>query len=90
VKVKVARNDWAPVPLTHGYKENSRGLGAADMAAAIASNRPHRANGDLAFHVLDVMQASLETSEQGKTVEIASTVDRPAAMPVGLRDGEID
>jgi len=90
VKVKIGRGEWAPVPLTHGYKENSRGLGPADMAAGIASGRAHRASGELAFHVLDVMQASLEAAEQGKTVEIASTVERPAAMPVGLRDGEID
>ena len=31
-----------------------------DMANAIRSGRPHRANGDMAFHVLDVMQAFLE------------------------------
>jgi predicted dehydrogenase len=90
VKVKVGRGEWGTVPLTHGYKENSRGLGVADMAAGIANGRAHRASGDLAFHVLDVMQASLETAEQGKTVEIGSTVERPAAMPVGLRDGDID
>jgi len=90
IKVKVGRRDWATVPFTHGYSVNSRGLGAADMASAINSGRAHRASGDLAFHVLDVMQASLETAEQGKTVDIASTVERPAAMPVALRDGEID
>ncbi|MCL2648831.1 MAG: Gfo/Idh/MocA family oxidoreductase [Phycisphaerales bacterium] len=90
VKVKIGRNEWAPIPLTHGYKENSRGLGPADMAAAIAKGRPHRASGDLAFHVLDIMQAALETAEQGKTVELTSTTDRPAALPVGLRDGEVD
>jgi predicted dehydrogenase len=89
VKVKIGRGDWAVVPHTHGYKENSRGLGAADMADAIANSRGHRASGDLAFHVLDVMQASLETADQGRAIEIASTVERPSAMPLALRDGEI-
>jgi predicted dehydrogenase len=89
IKVKVGRDDWAPVPFTHGYRDNWRGLGVADMAAGIAANRPHRASGDLAFHVVDVMQASLETAEQGKAIPIGSTVERPAAMPLGLRDGEI-
>jgi predicted dehydrogenase len=89
IKVKVGRGEWAPVPLTHGYKDNWRGLGVADMADGIAKNRPHRASGELAYHVVDVMQASLETAEQGKAIDIGTSVERPAAMPLGLRDGEI-
>lgn len=90
VKVKIGRNDWAEVPLTHSYAINARGLGAADMGAAIAKNRPHRANGDLAFHVLDIMAASLETQTQGKAITLETTVERPAPLPLGLRDGDID
>ena len=82
--------DWQDVPLTHTYDENSRGLGVADMAAAIRSGRAHRANGDLAFHVLDVMQAFLEASETGRHVEIESTCERPAPLPTGLRPGTLD
>ena len=37
--------------------ENSRGLGVADMAHAMRSGRPHRASGELAYHVLDIMQS---------------------------------
>ncbi len=90
IQLKVGRAEWATVPLLHGYRENSRGLGLSDMASGIAKKRPHRASGDLAFHVLDVMQASLEAAAAKKTAEIASTVDRPAPMPLGLRDSEID
>ena len=36
---------------------NSRGIGVADMAYALRSGRPHRASGELAFHVLDIMHA---------------------------------
>ncbi|HLZ10715.1 MAG TPA: Gfo/Idh/MocA family oxidoreductase, partial [Chloroflexota bacterium] len=46
--------EWEDVPLTHGNVVNSRGIGPADLALAIRSNRPHRASGELAFHVLDV------------------------------------
>ncbi len=90
IKVKVGRNDWAAMPHSHGYKENFRGLGVADMAAGIAINRPHRASAELGFHVLDVMQSCLEAAERGRTVEIASTVERPKPLPLGLRDGEVD
>jgi hypothetical protein len=42
-------------PLTTPKFANDRGLGLADMARAIAEQRPHRANGDIALHVLAVM-----------------------------------
>ena len=34
------RQGWSEVPLTHGYAENSRGAGVADMAYALRSGRP--------------------------------------------------
>jgi len=86
----VGRGEWGTVPLAQGYRENSRGVGLSDMASAIAKKRAHRASGELAFHVLDVMQASLEAAAAGKAAEIGSTAERPAAMPLGLRDWEMD
>ncbi|NLM09672.1 MAG: hypothetical protein GX213_02590 [Clostridiaceae bacterium] len=47
--------EWNEVPLTHGYTENSRGIGVADMAYALRTGRKHRANSDLTYHVLDIM-----------------------------------
>ncbi len=90
VKVNMRGGEWMNVPLTHGYKNNGRGVGVADLASAARNGRTPRASGDLAYHVLDVMQGSLDAGATGKTVDIASTVERPAALPVGLRDGEID
>lgn len=82
--------DWMEVPLTHGYTENSRSIGVADMANAIRSGRAHRASGELAFHVLDVMEAAAEASAKGKAVKPGSTCQRPAALPLGLRPGRLD
>ncbi len=90
VKVKVGRGEWETVPLTHGYGENWRGLGAADLAAGVLTGRAHRASGELAYHVIDVMEGCLEAARAGRAVEVKSTVERPAAMPVGLKEGEID
>ncbi|MDR0637890.1 MAG: Gfo/Idh/MocA family oxidoreductase [Spirochaetaceae bacterium] len=50
--------------------DNWRGIGVADMAAAIGSERPHRASGNLAFHVLDVMTRILESGETGRRLVI--------------------
>ncbi len=82
--------DWSEVPLTHGYAENSRGLGLADMAQAIVSNRPHRASDELSVHVLDAMASLLEASEQKKYIELATTCVKPKPLPLGLLPGEID
>lgn len=72
---------WEEVPLTHGYEENSRGIGVADMAYAIEENRPHRASGELTFHVLDAMYGFLDSSEQGRHYLMESAGIRPEALP---------
>jgi predicted dehydrogenase len=81
VRVQLAgEKEWRDVPLTDGRTENSRGLGVIDMARAISKNRPHRASGDMAFHVLDVMQSFEEASRAGRHIEIQSRCERPAAL----------
>jgi predicted dehydrogenase len=74
---------WSEVPLTHGYEENSRGIGVADMAHAINSGRAHRANGDLAYHVLDIMQSFYDASQTGKHIELSSMCERPQPLRPG-------
>lgn len=82
--------EWKEMPLSHGYAENTRGIGVADMAAAIRSGRKHRASGEMAFHVLDIMQALHESSDTGRHVQLTSTCEKPAVLPTGLRQWEID
>jgi predicted dehydrogenase len=91
IEMAATGEDWAPVATEHSYADdNYRIIGAADMAQAIRSNRPHRANGDLAFHVLEVMEAFERSSKSGAHVEIESRPERPAPLPVGLKTGELD
>ena len=78
------------VKLTHIYAENSRSIGLADMAYAIRTGRAHRITGQQAYHVLDVMHGFLDSSRSGKHYDVASTFTRPAALPEGLKDGELD
>ncbi len=73
---------WQDVPLTHGYTENSRGIGVADMAYALRLGRPPRASGALAYHVLDIMHAIHDSSREGRHTELQSTCARPAPLPV--------
>jgi predicted dehydrogenase len=83
-------NEWRDMPLTHGYANNSRGIGVADMAHAINTGRPHRASGDLAYHVLDIMQSFYDASETGKHIELTSMCDRPEPLSPGTHTWDED
>ena len=74
--------DWGEIPLTHGFAENSRGIGVLDMARAIAEGRPHRANGELAFHALEAMHGFHDSSDQRSQYEMLSSCTVPEPMPL--------
>jgi predicted dehydrogenase len=80
---RAGESDWRDIPLTHGYTQNSRGIGAADMAYAIRTEKPHRVSGELAYHILDTMQALLEASIEGRHILLTSTCSRPEPLPPG-------
>jgi len=68
-------------PTFAGDVANYRGLGLADMADAIETGRPHRANGDVGLHALAVMEAMLESAlAGGTTLAIDVPMQRPAAL----------
>lgn len=61
-------------------RANYRALGLADMAEAIATNHPARANGDLAFHVLEVLESILKSGESRERIEIESMPQQPEIL----------
>jgi predicted dehydrogenase len=81
---------WREVELTHGYTGNHRGIGAADMALAIRSGRPHRANGEMAYHALDIMHAVHDAARLEHHIDLASQCQQPAPLPIGLVPGQLD
>ncbi|HMD90951.1 MAG TPA: Gfo/Idh/MocA family oxidoreductase [Anaerolineaceae bacterium] len=92
---RIGAEHWSEVPLTHTTTVG-RGIGVADMAYALTSGRKHRASGELAFHVLDLMHAIIEASDRGEHVMVESgycegkPFERPTPIPVGLRPQELD
>ena len=86
----LGESEWREMPISHAHTENSRVLGAADMAVAIRTGRKHRANGDMAFHVLDVMHSVLEASNRGKHIKPQSSCERPEPLPTGLGEYQLD
>jgi predicted dehydrogenase len=76
---RAGASDWSEIPLTHSA-EVGRGIGVADMACALVHDRPHRASGELAYHVLDVMCAFEDASQTGRHINIESECVQPAGL----------
>jgi predicted dehydrogenase len=87
---RLGETDWREIPLTHAHTGNERCLGVADLAYALRAGRPHRANGEMAYHVLDAMHGVLEASRRGQHIELTSTCDRPAPLPAGLPEYQLE
>jgi len=86
-----SNKNWSERSIEHSYADgNYRIIGVADLAHAIRSGRPHRASGELAYHVLEVMEAFQTSSERGTHVAIESRPERPAIMPTNLAFGKLD
>ncbi len=84
LRVSRASGSWESLSLQHNY-EGARAIGLADMAAAIKAGRAHRANGDLAYHVFDIMLACEESAASGERAQIESRFER---LPViGASEG---
>ncbi|MGR4842258.1 Gfo/Idh/MocA family protein [Rhizobium sp. LARHSG275] len=71
-------------PIAAPDRANYRMLGLADLARAIIEGRAPRASGDLALHVLEVMEAILRAGETGT----AQTIPGIVAQPKELREDE--
>lgn len=69
--------EWKEIPLLFDYAENSRGLGVADIALALADTKKHRASGELTRHVVEVMCSLLASAENKRQVAIKHTCQRP-------------
>lgn len=94
--VEVAGNDREPKevavwdhPLTaHNYRfdwgtqANYRGIGLADMMAAVATGRDHRCSLDRSLHTIDVLTTILRSAEEGRAIDIVTTCTQPEALGI--------
>ena len=56
---------------------NYRGIGLAEMAYCIENKKLNRCNGELSYHVLDIIQSTMKASKTGKKQKIKSTCNMP-------------
>lgn len=72
---------WQEAHNRHGYNDNARGLGLLDLADAVRQQRAPRASGELALHILEVMEGILTSRSSGRYVSIETRCERPEPMP---------
>ena len=71
--------DWTVIPASG--PSNGRGMGVLDMARSLRAGVPHRATGNLAYHVLDTMVAISESMEAGTFIDVESSAPASPALP---------
>ncbi len=81
--LREGQNAYEEVPVVYGYRENSRGVGVADLCRALREGGTPRANCAQTFHVLDLMCAFHESSDSGREVSLQKGFVRQPALPLG-------
>ena len=73
---------------THGFNQDSRGVGLLDLYYAVRDDRAVRASAELAAHVCEVMYGILDAPTQGGFANIKSTCDVPEILPENFPTSE--
>jgi predicted dehydrogenase len=77
--------EWRQLP--HAFPAGyGRSVGLADLATAIHSGREHRASGQQALAVLDLMLGFLDSAASGESYAPTVEYTRPTPMPFGTLD----
>jgi len=72
---------WNVAENSHGYNQDTRGLGLVDLAYAVKDKRPPRASAEIAHHVCEIMFGILESSKNGAYSVLKSSCNMPAPLP---------
>ena len=81
-EVRYLKNDrhtcnWEVLEPVSPLSMNARGIGPTDMALCIWEGGEHLASGDMACHMLDVVERMIESGASGRAERMTTTFDRP-------------
>lgn len=71
---------WEKVEKTKDFINNCRGVGITQMIRAIKEGTAFHASGDLALHILDIMELALESAKQGKRLDTRTRPQIPGLL----------
>jgi predicted dehydrogenase len=67
-------------PIRTPAKGVPRGRGMQELAQAISENRPHRFDGEQAWHVVDILNSAVVSMKENRPVELTSRFTPPPPM----------
>ncbi len=85
-----AYRHYRQLPLLFGYRDNSRGLGLADMCKGIEKGRAYRTNSDQQLHVLEILTSFGQSSAERKTIDLTTKYRRGEPMRNAAMRGILD
>lgn len=68
------------LPITHPYRDDSRGIGVADLCYAIRNNRKPRLYMDLGYHTFETIHGIWRSGDSGQVYELQSRCERPQPL----------
>ena len=74
------------IPNNFGFSDNSRGLGAAELAWSLRKNRAPRASCGIALHALEILHGIEQSSNTKSAYTLESSFIIPAILPQGYLD----
>lgn len=82
---RAGSDEWETLEPVFDTEHNERGIGVEDMIKSIREERPHRASGELAYHVLETMHAFMRSSAENRHIALESSYKVPAARNDSLK-----
>lgn len=87
IRISNKKGEVSEIHTSHAYTNgNFRGLGAADAAYAIRTNRAARCSGELNRHVLEIALGICKSSETGQTQFLQTSCERPQPFAPGYTE----
>ena len=72
--------DLVRLPVLHGFCDNSRGLGAADLGYALRNGRRPRVHNDIGLHAIELIHGMIVSGRSGQIYEMTSSFERPKPL----------
>lgn len=77
-------------PLLHPFKENCRGIGAADMAWALRTGRKPRLSFEIAYHALEIINGIIDSAQSGTLKRFNTDFELPTPIGTEFYNGECE
>jgi predicted dehydrogenase len=86
VKLRRLKGEYYEIPLSHGFTDNMRGIGFADMLNGFVKRKNYRTDGKLALHVVEVMAGIVNSAESGNVYQVKHKCTKPDGLPCVMPD----